>query len=164
MQPIHDVDVLLLLCSAMAAKRRPAELIEIMAAIDLVQGNIPSEDKLSDSLVRLGTAGLLIQAEERVGLTATAEGLIKLLPRRGEHDQRLFELRGLLGAFQPVGEASPVNIAPADLRIAMLAHRSAASTTAKNLLMPKPKTEESQQPRPGQRQRKPMPKARKRAV
>jgi hypothetical protein len=84
MQPIHDVDVLLLLTTAMAAKRRPAELIEIMAAIDLVQGNIPSEDKLSDSLVRLGTAGLLVQVENRVGLTATAEGLIKLLPRRGE--------------------------------------------------------------------------------
>lgn len=163
MQPIHDVDVLLLLTTAMAAKRRPAELIEIMAAIDLVQGNIPSEDKLSESLVRLGTTGLLVQVENRVGLTATAEGLIKLLPRKGEHDQRLFELRGLLGAFQPVGEASPVTVAPADLRSAMLAHRSNAASTAKNLLMPKPKPEVNQ-PRPGQRQRKPMPKARKRAV
>lgn len=163
MHPIHDVDVLLVLSTAMAAKRRPAELIEIMAAIDLVQGNIPSEDKLSEALLRLGSAGLLVQVDNRVGLTAAAEGLIKCLPRKAEHDQRLFELRGLLGAFQPVGEAAPVSIPATDLRAALLAHRSAAATTAKNLLMPKSKPEVNQ-PRPGQRQRKPMPKARKRAV
>lgn len=160
MQPIHDVDVLLLLATAMAAKRRPAEAIEIMAAIDLVQGNIPSEDKLSEAFVRLGNAGLLVADGERVGLTPVAEGLIRILPRKGEYDQRLFELRGLLGAHQPKEEAPAVVIAAPTLRAAMLAHRASATGAGKNLLMPKPKPEVPQA-RPGQRQRKPMPKSRK---
>ena len=36
MYPIHDHDPLVLLATALAAKRRPAELLEIMAAIDLI--------------------------------------------------------------------------------------------------------------------------------
>jgi hypothetical protein len=40
---------LVLLATALAAKRRPAELLEIMAAIDLIQGNIPNETKLSEA-------------------------------------------------------------------------------------------------------------------
>jgi hypothetical protein len=41
---------LVLLATALAAKRRPAELLEIMAAIDLIQGNIPNEAKAERSL------------------------------------------------------------------------------------------------------------------
>lgn len=160
MQPIHDVDVLLLLSTALAAKRGPAEAQEIMAAIDLVQRNIPSEEKLCDAFARLGQAGLLFAVGERIGLTPVAEDLIRILPRKGEHEQRLFELRGLLGAHQPK-EASPtIVIEAATLRAAMQAHRSAAAGAGKNLLMPKPKPE-APQGRPGQRQRKPLPKARK---
>jgi len=160
MQPIHDVDVLLLHATAMAAKRRPAEMQEIMAAIDLIQRNIPSEEKLVDAFVRLGQAGLLVADGERVGLTPVAEGLIRILPRKGEYDQRLFELRGLLGAHQPKETCPAIVIEAATLRAAMQAHRGSAAGAGKNLLMPKPKPE-APQGRPGQRQRKPLPKARK---
>ena len=57
MYPIHDHDPLVLLATALAAKRRPAELLEIMAAIDLIQGNIPNEAKLSEAFARLGQSG-----------------------------------------------------------------------------------------------------------
>ena len=40
MSPIHDVDVLLLLAVSLAAKRRPAEPVDIIAAIDLIQKNV----------------------------------------------------------------------------------------------------------------------------
>lgn len=160
MYPIHDHDTLLLLATALAAKRRPAEPLEIMAAIDLIQGNIPAEGKLSEAFSRLGQCGLLVERDGGLALMPAAEQLIEALPRKGEMADRLNELRGLLGAYVAT-EGAAIAISPDSLREAMLAHRAAAASTAKNLLVPKPKPEQAQA-RPGQRQRKPMPKQRKR--
>ena len=49
---------------------------------------------------------------------------------------------------------------PEALRTAILAHRAASATAAKNLLVPKPKPVETAK-RPGQRQRKPLPARRR---
>ena len=38
MQSVHDVDVILLLATLMASRRRPAELPEIVAGVELIQG------------------------------------------------------------------------------------------------------------------------------
>lgn len=160
MHPIHDVDVLLLLATALAAKRRPAEASEIMAAADLIQGRLPSAELCSAAFARLGTAGLLAQTDDRLALTAVGERLIAELPAKGEPAARLLTLAGLLGSHRPQGEAAAIDLSAAQLIIAMQAHRAAATSKAKNLLIPKPKPE-SGQSRPGQRRRKPMPKRRK---
>ncbi|HJW27589.1 MAG TPA: hypothetical protein VJ576_22055 [Rhodocyclaceae bacterium] len=160
MHPIHDVDVLLLLATALAAKRRPAEPAEIMAAVDLIQGNIPSEDKLSEAFSRLGKSGLLDETAGCVALTAAAENIVQALPRKAELGERLLDLRGLLAAHAVAAEGAAVLIAPEQLRAAILAHRAANQGAGKNLLVPKPKPEASQQ-RPGQRQRKPAPAQRR---
>ena len=55
-----------------------------------------------------------------------------------------------------------ITLDTAAVTAAILAHRAAEKTTAKNLLVPKPKPEADVH-KPGQRQRKPMP-ARKRKV
>lgn len=120
MSPLHDVDVLLLLATSLAAKRRPAETGEIVAAIDLVNGNVPGEEKLAEAFARLGTAGLLVAAAGGIGLSPAAEGLIEILPRKGDHAQRLFELRGLLGAYRPAEEAPAITVAAADLGVQLL--------------------------------------------
>lgn len=161
MHAIPDVDVLVLLATSLAAKRRPAEPAEIVAAIDLIHGNVPSEDKLSEAFARLGSSGLLAEAGGGVALTEAAEKLIEILPRKGDHAQRLFELRGLLGAYRTPAESAPIVLSTEALRAAIVAHRTAAAAGGKNLLVPKPKPE-TQQARPGQRQRKPLAKARKR--
>ena len=36
MHPVHDVDSLLILATALSSKRRPAELVEIVSAADLL--------------------------------------------------------------------------------------------------------------------------------
>lgn len=161
MYPIHDHDPLLLLATALAAKRRPAELPEIMAAIDLIQGNIPNEEKLSEAFARLGQNGLLVARDGGVALTPAAESQIEALPRKGEMADRLSALRSLLAAYTTAGDAEAVAIPAEQLRAAMLAHRAAAAGGGKNLLVPKPKPEAAKA-RPGQRQRKPLPKQRKR--
>lgn len=161
MHPIHDVDALLLLATGLAAKRRPAEPSEIMAAVDLLQGNIPVEAKLAAGFSRLGEGGLLVETDGRVAPTAAAERLIERLSPKADHAQRLLELKGLLAGHQAPDDGAAVCFTPEQLREAIQAHRSAAGGKAKNLLVPKPKPEAAQA-RPGQRRRKPLPKQRKR--
>lgn len=161
MHPIHDTDPLLLLAVAMASKRRPAELLEIVAAVDLLQGKVPGETKFADTLARLAVAGLIVGSEEAgLALTPAAQQLIEVLPRKGEAEERLQALKGGLGAYAPGPEQPPVVIAGATILTAILAHRAAAKSPAKNLLVPKPKPAETTS-RPGQRKRKPAPARRK---
>ncbi len=160
MFPVHDVDALLLLAISLAAKRRPAEPAEILAAVDLIHGNIPDEKKLADAFVRLGQAGLIVGADGGTALTATAEGMIETLPRKAEAAERLSALRTLLADSSASGEA--VLLPAAELRAALLAYRASAAGKAKNLLVPKPKPTEAAQ-RPGQRRRKPLPAAKRKS-
>lgn len=155
MSSVHDVDVLLLLATSLAAKRRPAEPGEIVAAIDLIQGNVPGEEKLSEAFVRLGSHGLLQGNPAGVALTAAAEALIESLPRKAAPAERLFELKGLLANARPAADGVPVVLPAETLRAAILAHRAAAASGVRNLLVDKPKPEAGQA-RPGQRQRKPL--------
>ncbi len=160
MYPIHDVDALLLLAVAMSSKRRPAELVEVMAAIDLIHRNIPAEAKLAEAICRLATHGLICAPAGGLALTPAAQQMIEGQQRKLTHEERLFGIKDLLSQHHVKGECPPVEIPAEDLRAAMVAHRAAAAIPAKNLLMPKPKAVEPTT-RPGQRQRKPLP-ARKR--
>jgi len=112
MHPIHDVDALLLLATGLASKRRPAEPLEIVAAIDLIQGNIPAEAKLSEAFVRLAVHGLIGEADGRFLLTADAQKMIETLPRKAEPDEKLFALRNELAAYAATAESAPIAITP----------------------------------------------------
>lgn len=160
MHPVHDVDVLLLLSTSLAAKRRPAELLEIVAAADLLNKNIPGEQKVVESFERLSKSGLLVEAEGGYLLTPAAQEMITGLPRKGETPERLFALKDNLSLYNIKGEHAVVVLTTEQVTAAILAHRAAAKTTAKNLLVPKPK-QEAETKRPGQRQRRPMPARRR---
>lgn len=159
MHPIHDTDPPLLLAVAMASKRRPAELLEIVAAVDLLQGKIPGETKFAETLARLAVAGLIVGSEAGLTLTPAAQQLIEALPRKGDAEAQLQALKSGLAAYAPGPEQPPVVIEGAAILAAVQAQRAAARSTAKNLLVPKPKPVENA--RPGQRQRKPAPARRK---
>lgn len=162
MHPVHDVDSLLILATALSSKRRPADLVEIVAAADLVQNNIPNEPKLVEAFDRLAKHGL-IKAEGRgFVLTPAAQDIVSGMPRKAETPERLFAIKDKLSLYNVKGEHEGIVLTTAAVTAAIQAHRAAEKTTAKNLLVPKPKPEE-EAPRPGQRQRKPMP-ARKRKV
>jgi hypothetical protein len=161
MHPIHDVDALLLLATALSSKRRPAELVEIMAAIDLINDNIPAEAKLAEAISRLAVHDLICSVDGRLALSPAAQQMIENLPRKAPNDERLFSIKDQLSTYTPAALCAPVVLTTDELRAAMLAHRAAATSTAKNLLVPKPKPEDKSLQRPGQRQRKPMPTGRK---
>lgn len=161
MSPSFAIDALLLLATSLAAKRRPAEPGEIVAALDLIEPKFPSVEALCAGFTRLGTGGLLIDSDGRLALTEAAEQMIQKLPGKGDHAARLHELKGLISAHKAATPGAPIAIGPDVLTAAIAAHRAAAASGAKNLLVPKPKPEAGQS-RPGQRQRKPIGKSRKR--
>lgn len=162
MHPVHDVDSLLILATALSSKRRPAELVDIVSAADLLQKNIPNEAKLVEAFDRLGKSGLIKAEGDGFVLTEAAQAIVTGLPRKAEAPELLFAIKDRLSAYNIKGDHAGITVDPADVTTAIQAHRAAEKTAAKNLLVPKPKPE-AEVHKPGQRQRKPMP-ARKRKV
>jgi hypothetical protein len=139
MHPIHDVDVILLLATTLASKRRPAELADIIAAAELIQETIPSEAKLGESFARLTARGLLTEHAGRFALSTAAEQIMSGQRRKADTAERVFAVRQKLVDYQPAVASAPVQPTPEQLRTAVLAHRAAARSAAGNQLMPKPK-------------------------
>lgn len=160
MHPVHDVDSLLILAISLSAKRRPAELLEIVAATDLLQKNIPGEAKWVEAFDRLARHGLIKAEGDGFVLTEAAQQIVTELPRKAETPALLFAIKDRLSMHNVKGEHAGITLDAAAVTAAIVAHRAAEKTTAKNLLVPKPKPE-AEVHKPGQRQRKPMP-ARKR--
>lgn len=169
MHPVHDVDALLLLAVALSAKRRPAELVEIMAAIELIHGAIPAEQKLLEAFSRLAAQGLLHETAGAIALTLPAQALAADRPRKGDYAEWLFTLKANLAASLPLkpavdssdGLPGSMALSLGQIAAAVLAHRNNAKEAGRNLLVPKPKPAEDGKSRPGQRQRKPAPKSRR---
>ena len=161
MQPIHDIDVLLLLALALSSKRRPAELVEIVAAIEIIHGAVPAGEPMADAFSRLARAGL-IRAEDG-GFTLTAEALAVMAncSRSADTTKRMASIKEKLASYEAVGEHAPIVLTTKELCIAVLAHRDGVRRAGKSLLVEKPKTSEGARQRPGQRQRKPLPARRR---
>ncbi|MBK5914237.1 hypothetical protein [Rhodocyclus purpureus] len=154
MSPIHDVDLVLLLASALASKRRAAELSEIIAGIELVQPiALPAVAKIAEAFARLSGQGLLVAAEGRFALSPEAQTMIEALPKKADTAERLVALRPKLSAFRSNGESASILIEVEQVNAAILEYRAAAASARTILVLAKPKTEE----RPGQRRRKPFP-------
>ncbi|MGE5384621.1 MAG: hypothetical protein ACM3SV_01910 [Betaproteobacteria bacterium] len=155
MHPISDVDALLLMAITLSSKRRPAELLEIMAAAELIRSPLPAEADLARAFLRLSSHGLIAEAEGGFALTAEAQKLMGGERRKGEAPERLVRLKETLAAYEAKGEHVAVEVGQKQLCAAILEHRVAQKSAAKNLLVPKPKAPETGKG-PGVRRRKPM--------
>jgi hypothetical protein len=151
MHPVHDVDVLLLLASALASKRRPAALAEIMAATDLLHGSIPLDVDLAAGFHRLSTQGLIAGDPDGLRLTPAALKIMDCLPRKkAETEERLSALREQLAGYTPDGVAAALPLTTEQLTVAILAHRTFLKGPGRNMLVPKPKPAAERNKRPGQ--------------
>jgi len=160
MYPVHDVDATLLLSMSLASKRRPAELVEIIAAADLTQGAIPSELKLAESFYRLSAYGLICEVAGGYTLTPDAQQMMAGQRKKADTEERIFGIKENLADFNLKGEHTPILLTEEQLGAAVLAHRASRKSTARNLLVPKPKPAEDSK-RPGQR--RPFPAYRRKA-
>lgn len=139
MRQLPDVDVLILMATALSAKRRPATLVEIVAAADLIQDAIPFAEKLGDAIRRLSTLGLISAADGGFTLTPPAQQIMAEQPKRASPEELLVAVKGSLAAYAPKAEGAPILLAKEELSAAILAHKTAKASSGKNLLMPKPK-------------------------
>ena len=155
MFPVYDVDALLLLAISLASKRRPAELTEIIAAGDLIQGAVCSELELTEAFQRLSSCGLICEVEGGYALTSDAQEIMKGQPKKADAHERVFGIKGNLTAYNPKGEHPVVRVTVEQLAAAVLLHQTAKSSPGRNLFVPKPKPAETD-PR-----RKPLPSRRR---
>lgn len=151
MYPVHDVDAILLLAMSLAAKRRPAELSEIIAAVDLTQGVIPPEPKLSDSFYRLSEYGLICTQDDGYALTPDAQQILSGHAKKAKNEERIYDIKENLADFHLNGEHAIVLVTIDQLTAAIATHQSAKKNSGKNLLIPKPKPVEDFGKRAGQR-------------
>jgi hypothetical protein len=152
MHPIHDVDVLLLMSTALASKRRPAELVEIMAATHLLHGSIPLDVDLVAAFLRLSTHGLMAEEAGHYSLTPDAAAFMAGVRyrRKAEPEDRLLALRQELAGYTPKGGGTAIMLATEQVSAAILAHRAFLKAPGRNMLVPKPKAALDKAKRPGQ--------------
>ena len=150
MYPVHDIDAILLLAMSLAAKRRPADLVEIIAAADLAQGAIPSEAKLSESFYRLSAYGLICEQEGGYTLTPDGQQMLTGHAKKAQTPERIYDIKEHLADYNLKGEHTAILVTEEQLGAAVLAHRATKAGTGKNMLAPKPKPAEDSN-RPGQR-------------
>lgn len=141
MRPNHDVDALILMATTLAAKRRPGQLVEIVAAADLIQGFIPSVEKLDEAIRRLSSLGLIHATEEGLTLTPVGQKIMAKQPKRAAAEETLTAIRSTLADYRPMEEYPPIPLTPEQLIAAIREHKTARKAPGKNLLMPKPKVD-----------------------
>ncbi|MGC2166652.1 MAG: hypothetical protein WA632_11650 [Gallionella sp.] len=151
MYPVHDVDAILLLALSLASKRRPATLIEIIAAADLSQGSIPSEVKLSDAFHRLSAYGLIGEQDSGYTLSPDAQAMLSDHAKKAKNPERIHNIKEHLADYHLNGEHKIIALSVEQIAAAITEHQSAKSSAGRQLLMPKVKPAEEFDQRTGQR-------------
>lgn len=137
MYPVHDVDAILLLAMSLAAKRRPAELVEIIAAADLAMQTVPTSARMTDSLHRLGSYGLITETQEGYLLTATAQRMLTGHAKKALPQERIRDIREHLADHNRPADALDIHVTEKQVAAAIVAHR--ANKQQRSWLLPKPK-------------------------
>jgi hypothetical protein len=141
MRPVHDVDVIILMATTLSSKRRPAELSEIVAAAELIQGAIPFVEKLGEAIRRLSTFGLIRATEGGFTLTAMGHEIMGKQPKKATTEEIMIAIKNNLAAYTPREEYSSLLLTLEQLNAAIQVHKTARKASGKNLLMPKLKVD-----------------------
>lgn len=125
------------MATTLSSKRRPAELVEIVAAADLVLGFVPFAEKLGAAIERLSASGLINMSEGGFTLTDVGREMMSKQPRKASQEDLLAAVKGSLAAWRPRAKHLPVLLEPEQLGAAIRAYK-ATKKSGKNMLMPKP--------------------------
>ena len=139
MHPVHDVDAVLLLSLSVAAKRRPADLVEIVTAIALAQGAIPHVLTLADAFARLSACGLLVETNEGYTLSDVAQKMLASQRKKDDNEKKLSRLKEHLADYRLKGEHPAISISQDQLLAAVQAYQAARKISGRSLLASKPK-------------------------
>lgn len=148
MRHVRDIDALLLLATTLASKRRPAELVEIIAAFDFLQTEIGPELRLREAFAHLSEDGLILERDGGYTLGPEAQKIMAAVPKKGDLAAKIFSIKDDLSTHTTEAPQPAIVIGEAQLAEAMAAHKDAGSCAGKNLLMPKPKPAADDKKRP----------------
>jgi hypothetical protein len=143
MYPVHDVDAILLLSLSVAAKRRPAELVEIITAIEMMELAIPSETKLSDAFARVSAYGLIVEIDGGYTLSADAQAMMENQRKKDDTPKKIYLLKEHLADYHLKGEHATILVSTDQIATAVAAHQAEKKTASRNMQItkPKPKTD-----------------------
>ena len=133
----HRIDAAILMAVTLSSKRRPAELIEIVTAADLILGFVPFAEKFGTAIERLSTRGLVTMSEGGFTLTDAGREMMSKQPRKASQEDIIAAIKNSLAAWRQRAEHPPVLLGPEQLGAAIRAHK-ATRKTGKNVLMPRP--------------------------
>jgi hypothetical protein len=139
MQPVLEIDAVLVLATALSAKRRPASLAEVIAAADVIEGFIPYEMKLLDALRRVSSHGLIVEQAAGYTLNQVAQQMVASLPTKLEMPEQVAAVMDKLAADRSKPTRPAIEFSAEQYREAVAAHRSLREVSGRNVLMPKPK-------------------------
>lgn len=139
MRPDHDFDAIFLLAMSLAAKRRPAELVEVIAAIDLAQGAIPTAAKLSDAFYRLSQFGLVCAQDGGYTLTPYALNILSGQKKSAKDEARLLAIKNGLAECRVKSAPVLIQLSADQIAVAIREHRATKESAIKGMLeKPKP--------------------------
>lgn len=134
-----DINATLILSLSIAAKRRPADLLDIVAAVALVQGRAPSADQLSDALMRLSVCGLVVDSDGGYTLSADAQQMLADQRNKDDNAKKLSRIAEHLAKYRCKGEHPAIEPGTEQLQAAIKQYKAENNSAGKNLLASKPK-------------------------
>lgn len=141
MDSLQDMDVIVLMAMTISTKRRPAELLEIVAAADVLQGFVPSAEKLGEAIECLSSLGLISEADGGFTLTEVSQAALAKLRKKADTEERIIAIKADLAFASPNAVCRSVTLVKEQLDAAIKTHKVAKKASGQNLLMPKPKTD-----------------------
>ena len=141
MHPVQEIDAVVLMAASLSSKRRPAKLVEMVAAADLIHGSIPFVEKFGDAIKRLSIIGLIAKTEEGFTLTSIGQKMMANVPKKAGTEELVIAIKLNLADYRPKEDSPPVLLPQEQLSEAIREHKSSRKAPGKNLLMPKPKVD-----------------------
>ena len=135
----HDLDAVILTATMLSSKRRPAQLVDVVAAADLIQGFVPFPEKLGAAIERLSALGLIAAAEGGLTLTPAAHDLLAKQPAKTSPEDLAAAVADSLAALRPRAGQPALVPDPQELGAAVRTYKATRKSAGGNLLMPKPK-------------------------
>ena len=136
-----DFDAPLLLALSLAAKRRPANLVEVVAAFDLVHSNIPLPAQFIDAFHRLSQFGLVVTQDGGYTLSPYALNIVSGHKKNATHETRILAIQQNLAECRMKKDHVLIQLQLEQMAPAVREHRASKSEPVKNITL-KPKLPE----------------------
>ena len=105
---------------------------------------------MREAFVRLSTNGLIVEEEGRFALTPDAQKVMSGKQKKADVAEQIFNIKEKLSAYTVQGEHAPINLSAEQIASALTARQATTASGVKRVLVPKPKTDDTADKRPGQ--------------